>query len=65
MYWVWLDGKAGVPLHKLQEEIERQSFREAGKVTLGRQFWTWAPALTYLRARMKEGWVCRVYQGEA
>jgi hypothetical protein len=58
-YWVWIDGKTGVPPHRLQEEIAAADIRG---LTWGHSFQTWESALSYLRECMRAGFVVRVYE---
>jgi hypothetical protein len=55
-YWVWIDGKPGVPPHKLHDNIARDG------LMLGRSTQTWSTALAHLRDYMKKGYIVRVYE---
>ena len=58
-YYIWIGGKAGVLPHNIQAEIEKSAIKG---IALGHSFGYWPTALAYLRALMKEGFICRVYR---
>lgn len=58
-YWIWIDGMAGEPPHKLHELIEAS---DVMGITLGHSFGNWSAALAYLRDLMRAGFTCLVYE---
>lgn len=57
-YYVWIEGKPGVPPHKLPEEIKKY---ESKGFTIGRGCGTLGTALSWLRDYVSEGFVVRIY----